>query len=159
MLLSSEHDLPPTFKSSFFEIHCVERMSDPFGCIRGHEDLDQIFSVQASLISRHVFDNPTELIEILDSAGRPQDEGERIRKRRKVSQIDCRAYKLDEAADWKAWVAMLGVRVKGLRHLDLSLQKLDGHFLLKIFYYMEISGVQSADIFFAEDVLARSEFT
>lgn len=53
---------------------------------------------------------------------------------------------------------MLGVRVKGLRHLDLSLQKLDGHFLLKIFYYMEISGVQSADVFFAEDVLARSEF-
>ena len=77
--------------------------------------MDQAFSVQAGVIARNVFDNPSELIEILDSMGRAGGEAEQLRKQQKVSRVDCEAYQLDEAAQWKDWVSMLGIRVKGLR--------------------------------------------
>ena len=85
------------------------------GFMQGHEDIDQCFSVQASLIARHTFDNPTELIQILDGSTRPEDPAERQRAWRKLGQVHSEAFKLDEAADWKQWVSMLGVWVKGLR--------------------------------------------
>lgn len=50
---------------------------------QGHEDLDQIFSVQASMISRSEFDTPDQLIDLLDSATRPDSESGRERKRLK----------------------------------------------------------------------------
>ena len=85
----------------------------------GHEDLDQIFSVISSLISRHEFSTPEELIEILDFAGTPLGVGEQERKRVKTPfTVDCEAYKLDQTARWHDWVAAAGVRVKGLRTLD-----------------------------------------
>lgn len=67
-----------------------------------------------------MFDNPTELLEILDSSGRPDWEAEQLRKQRKVPTVDCEAFKLDQVADWKAWAAMLGVRLKGLSSWDSS---------------------------------------
>jgi hypothetical protein len=85
------------------------------GLMQGHEDIDQCFSVQAALIARHTFDNPTELIQILDGSTRPEDPAERQRAWQKVGKVHSEAFKLDEAADWKHWVRMLGVRVKGLR--------------------------------------------
>ena len=88
----------------------------------GHEDLDQIFSVVASLISRYEFSNPDELVDILDSAGRPEAEvGEQERKRTKKNfTVDCQAYKLDQMARWHDWVSVLGVRVKGLRDVAVK---------------------------------------
>ena len=80
-----------------------------------HEDLDQVFSVQASLISRCEFDTPSDLIDILDSAARPDSDAERLRRQHRAQKVDVVAYLLDECADWQRWVSMLGVRVKGLR--------------------------------------------
>lgn len=54
--------------------------------------MDQAFSVQAGVIARNVFDNPSELIEILDSMGRAGGEAEQLRKQQKVSRVDCEAY-------------------------------------------------------------------
>lgn len=86
---------------------------------QGHEDLDQIFSVIASLITRYEFSNPEELISILDSAGRPEELGEHGKQERKRAKktftADCRPYKLDQTAQWHEWVSALGVRLKGLR--------------------------------------------
>ena len=77
--------------------------------------MDQIFSVQAALISRHTFDSPSELVDILDSGARPEDPGEQQRRQRQQpGNVECEAYKLDEVADWKQWTSMLGVRLKGL---------------------------------------------
>eukprot|EP00435_Cladocopium_sp_Y103_P043291 s1803_g12.t1 len=83
--------------------------------MQGHEDIDQCFSVQAALIARHTFDNPTELVQILDGSTRSEVPAERQRAWQKLGQVHCEAFKLDEAADWKQWVSMLGIRVKGLR--------------------------------------------
>lgn len=85
---------------------------------QGHEDLDQVFSVIASLVARYEFSTPDELVDILDSAGRPSEAevAERERKRTKKNfTVDCQAYKLDQTAGWHAWASAAGVRVKGLR--------------------------------------------
>lgn len=82
--------------------------------------MDQIFSVVASLVARYEFSTPSELIEILDFAGRPDhcQVGEQERKRvKKNFAVDCEAYKLDQTAKWHDWVGAAGVRVKGLRFL------------------------------------------
>ena len=84
----------------------------------GHEDLDQIFSIQASLIARHEFNTPEELMQIMDSASRPERQSEAMRKAQKTNfNVDCECKKLDECAEWQQWVAMLGIRLKGLRAL------------------------------------------
>lgn len=77
----------------------------------------------ASLIARYEFSDPDQLIDILDSAGRPEAavHGEQERKRiKKNFTIDCQAYRLDQTACWHDWVSALGVRVKGLRSLHES---------------------------------------
>ncbi|CAK9032211.1 unnamed protein product, partial [Durusdinium trenchii] len=62
------------------------------------------------------FNNPEDLLEILaDTSSRPDNAAELIRKTWDAPRLEVRPYKLDEAANWKAWVAMLGIRVKGLR--------------------------------------------
>ena len=106
-----------------FHIFPIRILSDPDP---GHEDLDQIFSVVASLISRYEFSSPDELVDILDSAGRPEAEvGEQERKRTKKNfTVDCQAYKLDQVARWHEWVSVLGVRVKGLRELAVNFCRL-----------------------------------
>ena len=82
-----------------------------------HEDGDQIFSQEARLISRHVFDTPNDLVEIMDDHCRPANHGEALRKRQKLLKTSVRAsaYKLDEVANWKAWGLVSGVHVQGLR--------------------------------------------
>ena len=65
------------------------------------------------------FNNPEDLLEILaDASSRPDNAAELIRKTWDAPRLEVRPYKLDEAANWKAWVAMLGIRVKGLRCLQ-----------------------------------------
>ena len=86
--------------------------------------MDQAFSVQAGVISRHTFDNANDVTQILDSSSRSNNPAEQQRVRR-AGQVYVESYKLDEAADWKQWVSMVGVRVKGLRplkyiHLSLA---------------------------------------
>ncbi|CAK9008227.1 unnamed protein product [Durusdinium trenchii] len=93
-----------------------------------HEDIDQVFSVQAQLISRHEFNNPEELMQIMDTSGRPRSDAEAMRKARKldVAKVACETYKLDEVALWKDWVSKLGIRLKGLRkvgQIRISLRK------------------------------------
>lgn len=34
-------------------------------------------------------------------------------------RVECEAFKLDECAEWRPWVAMLGLRLKGLRAMAL----------------------------------------
>lgn len=79
--------------------------------------MDQFFSVQSSLISRHTFDNPGQVVDLLDSASRPDNPGERERKLHKSQTMRVRAsaYKLDAVARWQDWVSVLGLRIKGLR--------------------------------------------
>ena len=75
--------------------------------------------MQASAIARNTFDTPEQLIDIMDSLARPENAGELERKRHKsdAARVDFQAYKLDQVAPWKEWVAMLGIRLKGLRSL------------------------------------------
>ena len=83
-----------------------------------HEDLDQVFAIQASLIARSTFEFLEALLELMDSMSRPENVAEVERKKRKVvdaSSVPFHAYKLDQCAEWQSWVAMLGVRLKGLR--------------------------------------------
>ena len=87
---------------------------------QGHEDIDQCFSQQAALLSRHEFSNPQEVIQLMDSTFRPDDVAEQERKRARVSKVDAFAYKLDQIADWKSWHAVLGIRLKGLRIFGLT---------------------------------------
>ena len=91
----------------------------------GHEDLDQIFAIQASAIARNTFDTPEELMDIMDSLARPDNatEAERKRRRRTSPTVEFACYKLDQCAMWKEWVAVLGIRLKGLRNLESSLAR------------------------------------
>ena len=84
---------------------------------QGHEDLDQAFSQQAALICRHVFDTPEQVTEIMDTMCRPNDPGEQARKKHKTHKVQATAAKLDEVADWKQWVSVVGLHLKGLRTL------------------------------------------
>ena len=63
-------------------------------------------------------------MQIMDSASRPERQSEAMRKSQKTSfNVDCECKKLDECAEWQQWVAMLGIRLKGLRALA-GLEKL-----------------------------------
>lgn len=86
-----------------------------FALIQGHEDIDQVFSVQSSIISRQTFDGPDDVVSILDGSFRPEGAGERERQRAKSVHVQTVAYKLDEVAPWKDWVSVVGVVVKGMR--------------------------------------------
>lgn len=73
---------------------------------QGHEDLDQAFSQQAALICRHVFDTPEQVTEIMDQ-----------------NDLESRCAKIDEVAEWKEWVAVVGLHLKGLRAFFLLVGK------------------------------------
>ena len=81
----------------------------------GHEDLDQVFSQQGAFIGRHTWDCPEDVVRLMDSTYRPEDPGERERKRARAAKVDVTALKLDNVALWKDWVAVLGLRFRGLR--------------------------------------------
>lgn len=83
--------------------------------LEGHEDLDQMFSQQAALLSRHEFSTPHDVIDLLDSSCRPEIDAEFHRKAAKKVKVDMVALKLDQVADWKAWVQAIAVRLMGLR--------------------------------------------
>lgn len=87
----------------------------------GHEDLDQAFSQQAALICRRTFDTPEQVAEILDTNCRPDDAGERARKRNKTHKVEAAAAKLDETANWREWGSVVGVYVKGVRILAIAM--------------------------------------
>ena len=57
-------------------------------------------------------------MEIMDSLARPDNasEAERKRRRRDANKVEFACYKLEQCAPWKEWVAVLGIRLKGLRH-------------------------------------------
>lgn len=40
------------------------------------------------------------------------------RKRQKTHRVEASASKLDEVAEWKDWVAVCGIYIKGLRDLS-----------------------------------------
>eukprot|EP00435_Cladocopium_sp_Y103_P033901 s2323_g8.t1 len=82
-----------------------------------HEDVDQAFSQQAALISRHEFSTPQELIALMDDSFRPGSEADALRKEKTQTKVKAMAYKLDEVADWKEWSRALGIRLLGLRIL------------------------------------------
>jgi len=77
--------------------------------------LDQAFSQQAALICRHIFDTPEQVATIMDTLCRSDVSGERERKKQKTHKVEAYASKLDEVADWKEWVAVSGIWLKGLR--------------------------------------------
>ncbi len=81
----------------------------------GHEDVDQYFSQVASLLSRSTFDNPNEVVELLDSSYRPEALSDLQRKQAKKIKVSSQSYKLDTVACWKNWVGMIGIRLLGLR--------------------------------------------
>ena len=84
---------------------------------RGHEDVDQAFSQQAALISRHEFSTPQDLIALMDDSFRPSSEADALRKGKAQAKVKAMAYKLDAVADWKEWTRALGIRLLGLRIL------------------------------------------
>lgn len=84
--------------------------------------MDQYFSQTAALMARHEFDSADDVTKLLDSAHRPDDQpGELHRKNAKLKTMKVRSQtcKMDNIADWKAWVSALGLRLMGLRHLAL----------------------------------------
>ena len=88
----------------------------------GHEDIDQAFSQQAAMLSRHEFSTPEDVVGLIDSSFRPELAADLERKRQTKSKVDAMAYKLDQVADWKAWSAPLGVKLLGLRVLLVILK-------------------------------------
>jgi hypothetical protein len=84
----------------------------------GHEDVDQVFGQTAGHIARNEFDTSNDVVELLDSASRPLLSSEQARQRGESSKTARRqagAEKLDEVADWKIWVARVGIKMKGIR--------------------------------------------
>ncbi|CAK9077854.1 unnamed protein product [Durusdinium trenchii] len=78
-----------------------------------HEDVDQVFGQISRLLRGKCFNSPEELIKLLNQcAGANQaDSSTRLR-----GTSAC-AFKLDQAAKWKAWVRQLGIVLKGRVHL------------------------------------------
>lgn len=68
------------------------------------------------------------MIQLMDSTFRPDSLAEQERKRARVAKVDAFAYKLDQMADWKTWHAVLGIRLKGLRHFG-TIQYLTWYFM------------------------------
>ena len=84
---------------------------------KGHEDIDQYFSQQGALLSRNTFDSADDVVNLMDSSYRPESLSDQQRKQQKEIRVCSQAYKLDTVAKWKPWVAVLGVRLLGLRSL------------------------------------------
>ena len=83
--------------------------------------MDQFFSQTAALLARHEFGSPSEVVDLLDSAFRPDDLPELRRKQEKTIKVRTHSCRMDNVADWKGWVAALGIRLLGLRTLLLSI--------------------------------------
>ena len=107
----------------------------------GHEDLDQAFSQQAALICRHVFDTPEMVTEIMDTMCRPDNPGERERKRNKCHKVEASAEKLDEVAQWREWCSVAGIKLKGLRPLGIRVQHFGFVLPLVGLWVLELIGV------------------
>jgi hypothetical protein len=74
------------------------------GVGHSHEDVDQVFGQCAGLIARNTFDEPGDVIAIVDEMCKPR--------------THATASRLDNVADWKeTFVNRLGIRIKGLRDL------------------------------------------
>lgn len=82
---------------------------------QGHEDVDQYFSQIASYLTPQEFSTPQDVVELLDSATRPDREADSFRKQAQRTKVHTHTYKLDEVACWQDWVAALGIRLLGLR--------------------------------------------
>jgi hypothetical protein len=80
---------------------------------QGHEDVDQAFGQTAGYISQSTFDDINGLVDLLDSATRPNPEKSAHGK----TFRNARAERLDQTADWKLWVSRLGIKMSGLRNL------------------------------------------
>ncbi|CAK9078250.1 unnamed protein product, partial [Durusdinium trenchii] len=83
----------------------------------GHEDVDQYFSQIASYLTPQEFSTPQDVVELLDSATRPDREADSFRKQAQRAKVHTHTYKLDEVACWQDWVAALGIRLLGLRNV------------------------------------------
>ena len=81
----------------------------------GHEDVDQYFSQLAAYLTPLEFSTPEEAVDLLDSSSRPESAAALQRKQAKRTKVCTQAYKLDEVANWKYWVGVLGIRLLGLR--------------------------------------------
>ena len=99
--------------------------------LRGHEDIDQVLSQQAAVLSRTEFSTPEEVVAMIDSTFRPQSAAAALREKSKPSKVEIAAYKLEEVADWRAWVKALGVRLVGLRN---SVFRIQDHIF--VFYFL-----------------------
>ena len=83
-----------------------------------HEDIDQIFSQVAAMMSHSSFSTPDDLLELLNGTCQSDNPGHAARlKKQKFQKIRASACMLDQAADWKSWVAVAGMKLKGLRLL------------------------------------------
>eukprot|EP00435_Cladocopium_sp_Y103_P036678 s460_g9.t1 len=82
-----------------------------------HEDLDQVFSQVGSMLSHSEFATPDQLLELLNGTCRPEAAQGARQKRAKLSKIAASASMLDQTAEWKAWSSVVGVTLRGLRHL------------------------------------------
>lgn len=82
-----------------------------------HEDLDQVFSQVGSMLSHSEFATPDQLLELLNGTCRPDAAQGARQKRAKLSKIAASASMLDQTAGWKAWSSVVGVTLRGLRHL------------------------------------------
>ena len=83
-----------------------------------HEDIDQFFSQVAAMMSHSSFSTPDELLELLNGTCQSDNPGHAARlKKQKLQKIRASACMLDQAADWKSWIAVAGMKLKGLRLL------------------------------------------
>ncbi|CAK9078218.1 unnamed protein product, partial [Durusdinium trenchii] len=69
----------------------------------GHEDVDQYFSQIASYLTPQEFSTPQDVVELLDSATRPDREADSFRKQAQRTKVHTHTYKLDEVACWQDW--------------------------------------------------------
>ncbi|CAK9095098.1 Modification methylase HaeII (M.HaeII) (Cytosine-specific methyltransferase HaeII), partial [Durusdinium trenchii] len=67
--------------------------------VDGHEDLDQAFSQQAALLSRHEFSTPEDVMALLDMSHRPENQAELLRKTAKKFTVETNSLKLDQDID------------------------------------------------------------
>ena len=106
---------------------------------KGHEDIDQAFSQQAAVLSRHEFSTPAEVVALMDSSFRPELAADIERKKGLPVKADAVSFKIDEVADWQGWSAALGVKLLGLRLLvSNSWEKRFERFLVcRFFFAME----------------------
>ena len=95
-----------------------------FGCVRwsscgylrtghSHEDVDQVFGCLSRLLRGKGFNDPAQLIQLLQTAARPGEA-------RQIHGTQLTAYKLDQTACWKNFTDQFGISFKGHEWLDLQ---------------------------------------